>query len=99
MRAGPELADFVHDVLCRLRDAHSVGDKVHAWCSWAGWTVKVLVEERGADARERAATERFVQEARREKEEARRGFSEFLKAIGVGSLREYISQMAMADQS
>ena len=96
VRAGPELGDFVHDILRRLSDARGVGDKTRSWCSWGGWTVRVLVNERAAHDQELAATERFVEEVRREKEEARHGFSEFLETMGVTSLREYVAIAARA---
>ena len=96
VRAGPELADFVAELLRRLSDARGVGDRIRSWCSWGGWTVRTLVNEREADKRELAATERFVEEVQREKEEARHGFTEFLKAAGVGSLREYVMKAATA---
>jgi len=98
VRAGPQLADFLAHLLHRLRDAHAVGGEVRSWCSWAGWAVQSVLNERAAHARELAATERLVEEIEREREEARRGFIEFLKGVGVSSLREYMCQLAQATQ-
>ncbi len=94
VRAGPELGDFVHDILRRLSDARGVGDKVRSWCSWSGWTVRTLANERAAHERELKATERLVAQIRREKEEARSGFAKFLESAGVASLREYVMRAA-----
>ncbi|RLE36792.1 hypothetical protein DRJ23_06860, partial [Candidatus Acetothermia bacterium] len=63
-----------------------------------GWAVQSVLNERAAHARELAATERLVEEIEREREEARRGFIEFLEGVGVSSLREYMCQLAQATQ-
>ena len=97
VRAGPQLADFLAHLLRRLRDAHAVGGEVRSWCSWAGWAVQSVLNERAAHAREIAATERLVEEIERERDEARRGFIEFLEGLGVSSLREYVSSVSAGE--
>lgn len=95
VHAGPELGGFVRDVLRRLSDARGVGDRVRAWCSWGGWTVRTLVNEHAAHARELEATERLVARIREEKEKSRNGLQTFLAEMGVSSLRECINQVAV----
>jgi len=98
LKAGRGLAVFVHDLILRLREARGIGNAVRSWCSWAGWAVQSVLNERATHARELAATERLVEEIEREREEARRGFIEFLEGVGVSSLREYMCQLAQATQ-
>ena len=94
IRAGPELAKFMRDLLQRLSDARGVGDKVRAWCSWGGWTVRTLVNERTAHARELEETDHLIARIREEREKSRNEFQTFLDEMGVSNLREYISQVA-----
>ena len=95
VRAGPQLAELVRRIVRSIRDGET------AWVSWgrdafsyvAYWTNEHLRDMRREHSRI-VETEHLVDEIRRERERARRGFSEFLRPAGVSSLREYIARAA-----
>ena len=91
--AGPQLAELVRRIVRTLMDEETPGwvaDARNAYSLLAFWTGEHLRDMRREYARI-VETDRLVSRIRREKDEARRGFTKFLKAAGVGSLREYVA--------
>ena len=96
VRAGPQLAELVQRIVRTLLDEEVPGwvsDARNAYSLLAYWTGEHLRDMRREYARI-VETDHLVAQIRREREEARRGFSEFLKAAGVASLREYVMKAA-----
>ena len=92
VRAGPSLAVFVQEIIFRLREAKSVQGSQRAWCSWGGWATRCVIDDERAKRASDEASARLIAQIRREKQEAKGGFEEFLSEVGTGSLREYIQQ-------
>jgi hypothetical protein len=99
VRPGPHLGRVVRGVLCRLHEAHERAPAMRPWSAWAGWAVKLAVDEDRQDQAEHLATQRLVAAIRREKEEARGGLETFLNEAGCSSLRDCIHQGAKAEES
>ena len=96
VRAGPSLAVFVREVVFRLREAKGVQESQRAWCSWGGWAVRTVIDNQRAKQASDEASARLIARIKREKEEAKGGFDEFLAEVGASSLREYIRQCCAA---
>jgi hypothetical protein len=92
VRPGPQLGRVVRGVLCRLHGAHERGPAARPWSAWAGWAVRLAVDEDCQDRTERVTTERLIAAIRRDRGEARGGLESFLDETGCSSLREYLAR-------
>ena len=97
VRAGPELGHFLQDLISEIRNACGVGNDLRSWCSWSGWAVRNVLQEREAADAQRISTEQMIQRIRLEKREARGGLEEFVAQSGFTSLRECIQETVRVD--
>jgi len=97
VHAGPELGAVVSDLIAWLRDARGVSEDLRSWCSWAGWAVRGVLEDRRRAETERIASERLIEQIRQEREDAKGGLQRFLSEAGVGSLSAYIQALGLRE--
>lgn len=97
VHAGPELGAVVSDLIAWLRDARGIGEGLRSWCSWAGWAVRGVLEDRRRAETERIASERLIEQIRQEREDAKGGLQRFLSEAGVGSLSAYIQALGLRE--
>ena len=93
IRAGRQLAAFLHEIIQRLREAQGVRESQRAWCSWGGWAVRgVIDDECTKRASDEASARRYAQ-SQREREEAKGGVTAFLSEVGAARMRDYIHSL------
>jgi len=88
--AGPELAAFVREIIFRLQDAQGIGDSQRARCSWGGWAVRGVLEDRHVQRLSCEASARLIIQIRQEKAESRGSLGCFLSRVGTSSFAEYV---------
>jgi len=98
VHAGSELGAVVFDLIAWLRDARGVGEGLRSWCSWAGWAVQGVLEDRRVEQLSREASAGLITQIRREKEEAKGSLSAFLGQVGASSLSEYVRSCTAASR-
>ena len=96
IRAGPELAAFLREIIFRLQDAQGIGDSQRAWCSWGGWAVQGVIEDQHVQQLSREASAQLIAKIRQEKATAKGGLESFLNETGVSSFAEYVRCCAKA---
>ena len=90
VRAGPDLAAFMREIIFRLQEAQGIGDSQRAWCSWGGWAVQGVIEEQQVQRISREASARLISQIRQEKEAAKGGLDRFLDEVGASSFAQYV---------
>ena len=96
VKAGRQLAAFVHEIIHRLREAYRIGDGVRSWCSWAGYSVHEAIELQRAKHASDESSAQLIAQIRREKEEAKGSVDAFLSEVGVGNLGDYVRELVNA---
>ena len=96
IRAGPDLVAFMREIVFRLQDAQGIGDSQRAWCSWAGWAVRGVIEDQHWQRVSCEASARLISQIRQEKAESRGSLRCFLTEVGVSSFAEYVCCCAEA---
>ena len=86
LRAGPSLAVFLQELICRLREVQS---SQRAWCSLGGCAVRGVINDQCTRVSDETLVQ-FIAQIRREKEEANGSVDVSLFKVGAESLREYI---------